>query len=403
VPAVYGMSRQYGHQDYHIIAGITFNIYCLIKSDYFRDRKWTIWYGISVGLGLMIKDAFLAYFFVPFVYIVIAGLRDKFEKRKIINILITIAISSLIVGWHYFRPGIIQKIWYEPVTDVFYPIVSFESIRVTTIGLWEELLSPPFFIIFIIGLVYFVRKYHDKYKIVILLWFFVPWSIITFMPHSKLIEYCMGFIPAIILISSFFITSLNKIYIKKIILILLIIIGFLQYVDFSYGSAINLFNMQFKYKNNMIQYYNKNSPLILYNQKESKLVLNLMKYLKDNYQDNTFYVEEFCEIDSASIAAQMYLNNMYCIRGNYNTEDVLSSDIIIIIGKPKTIQKTVQLKINKMLKNNVNAKMITETINIIVNNFNEIREGYNIIDIFYVDQNHNNNLKVTLLSKKINF
>jgi len=199
-----------------------------------------------------------------------------------------------------------------------------------------------------------------------------------------------------------------KKYIKKIILMLLIIIGFFQYLDFSYGSAINLFNMQFKYKNNMIQYYNKNSPLISYNQKESKLVLNLMKYLKENYPHNTFYIEEFCEIDSASIAAQMYLNNMYCIRGNYNTEDVLSSDIIIIIGKPKTIQKIVQLKINKMLKNNVNDKMITEEfsdgfINIIVNNFNEIRDVYNIIDIFYVDQNHNNDSKVTLLSKKINF
>lgn len=182
----------------------------------------------------------------------------------------------------------------------------------------------------------------------------------------------------------------------------------MQYVDFSYGSAINLFNMRFKYKNNTIQYYNKNSPLISYNQKESKLVLNLMKYLKDNYPHNKFYAEEFCEIDSASIAAQMYLNNMYCRLGNYDTEDVLSSDIIIIIGKPKTIQKIVQLKINKMLKNNVNAKMITEEftgglINRIVNNFNEIRADYDIIDIFYLDQNQNNDSKVTLLGKKNKF
>ncbi|MDD5102300.1 MAG: glycosyltransferase family 39 protein, partial [Endomicrobiaceae bacterium] len=41
VPAIYGMSRQYGHQDYHIIAAIAFNIYCLIKTDHFKNLKWS--------------------------------------------------------------------------------------------------------------------------------------------------------------------------------------------------------------------------------------------------------------------------------------------------------------------------------------------------------------------------
>jgi len=407
VPAVYGMSRQYGDQNYHIIACITFNIYCLIKTDYFRNRKWSICYGISVGLGVLIKDFFIAYFFAPFLYIIISGLTDKFDKIKIINILFAVTIGILISCRHYFRFSIIEKILYEPITETV-SIFNFESLRITTIGLWEELLSPPIFIIFVIGLIYFIWKYKGKYKNIILLCFFVPWFIIMLPANDKISEYGAGLIPSMILFGAVFLSCIVKKYIKKIILILLIIIGFLQYVDFSYGSAINLFNMQFKYKNNMIQYYNKNSPLISYNQKESKLVLNLMKYLKDNYHYNTFYIEEFCEIDSASIAAQMYLNNMYCIRGNYDTEDVLSSDIIIIIGKPKTIQKIVQLKINKMLKNNVNAKMITEEftsglINRIVNNFNEIRADYDIIDIFYVDQNQNNDSKVTLLGKKNKF
>jgi len=66
VPAVYGLSRQFGHKDYHIIAAITFNIYCLIKTDYFKDRKWSFIYGISVGLGLLVKKQFLAYFIMPF-------------------------------------------------------------------------------------------------------------------------------------------------------------------------------------------------------------------------------------------------------------------------------------------------------------------------------------------------
>jgi 4-amino-4-deoxy-L-arabinose transferase-like glycosyltransferase len=232
VPAIYGMSRQYGHKDYHIIAGITFNIYCLIKTDYFKNRKWAIWYGISVGLGLMIKDSFLAYFFIPFAYIVIVGLKEKTDKTKIINILTAIALGCLIAGWHYFKIDIIKKIWYEPVTETV-PVFIFDSLRVMTIGLWEDLLSPPIFIIFIIGLIFFIWKYRGKYKYIILLWFFVPWSIIMLMPHHKLPEYGVGFIPAIILISVIWISNMKYKYIKKIIFLLLIVVGILQYVNFS--------------------------------------------------------------------------------------------------------------------------------------------------------------------------
>ncbi|MDD3065044.1 MAG: hypothetical protein PHI20_02155 [Endomicrobiaceae bacterium] len=166
----------------------------MIKTDYFRDRKWTIWYGISVGLGLMIKDAFLAYFFVPFLYIVISGLIEKTDKIKIINILTATAIGSLIAGWHYFKIDVIKNFLFEPTTETT-SIFAFESLRVMTTRLWEDLLSPPIFLIFIIGLIFFILKYKGKYKNVVLLWFFVPWVIIMLMSHNKRPEYGLGFIP----------------------------------------------------------------------------------------------------------------------------------------------------------------------------------------------------------------
>ncbi|GAB1401948.1 hypothetical protein MASR1M68_08590 [Elusimicrobiota bacterium] len=407
VPAVYGMSRQYGHQDYHIIAGITFNIYCLIKTDYFKNKKWTIWYGISVGLGLMIKDAFLAYFFVPFVYIAIAGLREKIEKTKIINILISILIGSLIAGWHYFRPEIIIKVIKEPIIEQ-QPIFAFESLRVMTTGLWEELLSPPIFIIFIIGLIFFILKYKGKYKNIILLWFFVPWAIIMLMPHNKMSEYGLGFIPATVLFGAVFISYIRREYVKKIILTIVIIIGFFQYVSFSYDIYIEFFEIQFKYKNNLIKYYDKYNPLVFYNVKESKKPLNLINRLKKDYQNNTFYIEEFCKVDSGSIVSQMYLNNMYCRQGNYDNKDLLLSDIIIVIGKPKTVRKVVELKINKILENAVISEMVTEEfiselLNEVDNNFNEISRQYDVIDIFYLERSKDEDTKVTLLGKKYKF
>ncbi|MDD5021488.1 MAG: hypothetical protein PHR82_05040, partial [Endomicrobiaceae bacterium] len=392
---------------YHIIAGITFNIYCLIKTDYFKNRKWAIWYGISVGLGLMIKDAFLAYFFVLFMYIVTAGLKEKTDKTKIINILTAIGMGSLIAGWHYFRLDIIKKILFEPATETT-NIFAFESLRVMTVGLWEELLSPPIFIIFIIGLIFFIWKYSGKYKNVILLWLIIPWAIIMFMQHQKFSEYGAGFIPAIVLIGAVFISYIKTGDVKKIILAVLIVIGVFQYIVFSYGTYFNFLEIKHKYGNNSIIYYDKYNSLISYNIKESKLTLNLIKHLKDNYPKNTFYIEEFCKVDSGSIVAQMYLNNMYCRQGNYDNKDVLSSDIIIVVGKPKTVRKVVLLKINKILENAVNTKMATEEfINELLkevdNNFTEISKKYEVIDMFYLEGSKDEDTRVTLLGKKDKF
>jgi len=258
VPAVYGTSRLYGHNNYPMMAGMTFNIYCLIKTDYFRDRKWSIWYGISIGFGLLIKDIFLWYFCAPFIYIAIIGLIEKANKAKIINIFLPIAIASLIAGWHYFRYEIIiKKVMYDVFRDSV-PLFAFDSLRVTTIGLWEELLSPPIFIVFITGLMFLIFKYKLKHKnLLLLLWIIVPWFGITIMPHFKLSVYQLGFVPAIILICAEFISYIKIKYIKKIILILLIIIGFLQYIDYSF-LGIKLFNLSLQYKDYEIKYFNYN-------------------------------------------------------------------------------------------------------------------------------------------------
>jgi len=406
VPAVYGLSRQYGHQDYHIIAGITFNIYCLIKTDYFRNRKWSIWYGISVGLGLMIKDAFLAYFFVPFMYIVIMGLREKIDKRKIINILIAIIIGILIAGWHYFRLNIIQKIGNEPVYKAV-SIFTFSSLRVMTTGLWEDLLSPPVFIIFLIGLIYFIWKYKGKYKNVILLWFFVPWLVIMLMPHYKLPEYGAGFIPAMILMGAVFISGIDKSYIKKTVVLFLIIIGGLQYIDFSYRKFdIALFDLSFSNKYN-INYYNKNNNLVLYNKALVQNDFNLVTYLNNYYSKQTFHIlRKYNFINYENLSFQMQLNNMHFQMGYYDNKQILAADIIVIIGIPDTPEEFLNYKINDLNpieKGQFNVKAQELLLKKIRYMRNKIDEQYYKIDEFYLDSAKSEDMKVTLLGKKEKF
>ena len=232
-PSIYIMSRQYGHQDWHIVAPIIFNIYCLLKTKEFTNKKWSIIYGISVGIGLLVKDTFLYYFFVPLLFLVIYSLTRKVTFQKILNILIAIMACIILAGIHYFRIQTIDKLFEDYCScDT---ILTFETTRCLTVGLWEELLSPPIFILFIMGLIYFITRYkqNDK-KIILLLYFIVPWLAIFFMKHYKSFEYCLAFVPILILIASIYLTSISNKIIKRIILVSILIISLGQYVAFSY-------------------------------------------------------------------------------------------------------------------------------------------------------------------------
>ncbi|GAB1401947.1 hypothetical protein MASR1M68_08580 [Elusimicrobiota bacterium] len=407
VPAIYGMSRQYGRKEYHIVTAMTVNIYCLIKTDYFTNRKWSIFYGISVGLGLMIKDEFLAYFFVPFLYIVIVGLKEKLDKIKIINILTATAIGSLIAGWHYFRPLIIKKLLYDGIEEAA-SIFEFESLRVMTIGLWEDLLSPPIFLIFIIGLIFFILRYHGKYKNVILLWIFVPWTIIMLMPHYKAPEFGAGFIPAMVLIGAVFLSNIKYVS-KKIVVIFLIFIGLQQYFYFSYGVLrTELFDVYFKYKKYVISYYNKNNHFMVCSNERTEQIVKLVKHLKNKYPKNSFYYDWTHDRDNPdSELSYMRLNNMDCRAGAYEDNNI-SSDIIIIIGNPRNAHDIVKLKVDIKLSfykfaDIITKKFIAREFKAVKNNLTEIERNYRVIEVFYIDESKDENKKVTLLGRKDKF
>lgn len=224
------------------------------------------------------------------------------------------------------------------------------------------------------------------------------------MPHYKVSEFGAGFIPSIVLIGTFFIISIKKAGIKLITLVLLIAFCLFQYIDFSYATYHTLLDIKFKYRNNFISYYNKFSSIIFYEIKKSNFNLIFIKHLKDNYQDNSFYIEENFSDDPAALTVQMYLNNINFING----ENILSSDIIVIMDELKTAQEIVELQINKILENPLNAKMITvqfrnELMLKTEYVFSEVSENYHIIDIFYLEKYKNEHTKITLLGRKDKF
>lgn len=281
VPAVYGMSRQYGHQDYHLIAFITFNIYALLKTNYFENRRWVILYGISAGLGFMIKDSFFIYFFIPFMYMIISTIKQHLKTEQTKNIFLSAAILFLISCPHYCRPEIIKKVFNDPFIETV-NVFSFENLRVTTSGMFENFLSPFIFILFFTSFIFFILKYKNIYKNILLLWFLVPWATVTFMPHHKLPEYIAGIIPAQVLIIAISLSLIKKNFIRKFIILLVCLTGILQYISISF----NICNLKILY----FMPFNRYHYLFYYDKPMAQEIISLAEYLFREYSNKKILV-----------------------------------------------------------------------------------------------------------------
>jgi len=66
-PILFALSRTF-YVDYALVAFVSLSIYLLLESDDFRDRKFSLLFGLSLGLGMLVKWTFLAFVAGPFIY-----------------------------------------------------------------------------------------------------------------------------------------------------------------------------------------------------------------------------------------------------------------------------------------------------------------------------------------------
>lgn len=407
VPAVYGLTRFYGRQDYHVMIIMIINIYCLIKTDYFNDKKWSILYAVSVGIGLMTKDAFIAYFFIPYIYILRNSLKESINSKKILNVFLIVIISCLISCWHYFRYLILLKIFFEPITEVSAGSL-FYNIREITFGLSEELLSLPFFILFIIGLIWYIIKYKNKYKFLLLLWLFAPWFILFLMKHYKDSIFCIGLIPPMILISSIYLSNMKIIFLR-VIIVIIIIIGLFQYIDYSYSIDFGLSKIKLNYKNFHFAYFNKYANISNINKNNVKKIQDLLAVIKKYYPSKIFISYNHNEIPMKFVdfLSYMYLNDIFF---SFDTvmswTDVSTVDMIIYVGDKLSPIKQLDFYV-KDIKEHPMSSFDSIDINHFSNEFIEmlnirdkiIDEQFYLVEKLFLG-NDDDKYKIKILKKK---
>ena len=228
-PFIYITSRQY-FLDIPLTAMVTLAIYLLIKADNFKDIKYSFIFGIILGMGFLTKEAFFLFIMGPlccsFFYV-----RSIQQIKNIIYALIICVILA--------------SIWYLPLL-----VYSKDYIR----GFCSGRDGPPLFSIdsllyylkifvvhqgsllygflFIISII-LIKDWGQRKKIV-LQW--IIFALIIFTSLSvKSERYTIPILPAIALISACGVMSINKVFLKRLAVYILVVYSLAQFILQSTG------------------------------------------------------------------------------------------------------------------------------------------------------------------------
>jgi len=257
-PLIFNQLRVY-MLDIPLTAMVTLSIFLLLLTENFANKKYSLLFAVSAGLGMLTKFNFLGFIAGPLSIVLYKAFsapekETKLRFRQKGNILIIFFLATAILLPFYmlkFRE-IFARIyacsWFH--VSKYYPGLSFPSLMHEWLSIgWRFILwfikdsinnsvTFLFFCAFLIGLpVFFMKKTCERN--ILLLWALLPLFCLSFIFHYPAIDrYIMPILPPIAIISGLGITSIRYAKLRRIIISLLILIGCFQYFAISYNMRL---------------------------------------------------------------------------------------------------------------------------------------------------------------------
>lgn len=105
-PAVYGAMTRF-EPNFANIAFMALGLLALLRSEGFANRRWSILWGLVLGVGLMLDRLTLGFFLIPAILPIIIEKKFWMEKSRIINLGLGVA-TVLFLTFAYYREFFIR-------------------------------------------------------------------------------------------------------------------------------------------------------------------------------------------------------------------------------------------------------------------------------------------------------
>lgn len=291
-PSMVGMRRFY-LIEIALIATVALSIYLLLLSDHFRNRTYSIGFGIAFAVSILTKWTALFFIIGPLSLVLYESfikigfflkksskkicaycgkevtnkkitygkisfcssncknLWKKGQKKNITGISSTPGINFLLMG---AAALLLSLIWYAPhISEVYRTIAwgneywgttegdpevfTFQSILFYVTALINSQISFVFFIVFLTGLIIALKANHRS-NYLLLSWIILPYIVMTLL-RNKNDRYTIASIAAVAIISAFWIASLERKKTKAIVVSIIILAGGLQLFTLAQGLDLS--------------------------------------------------------------------------------------------------------------------------------------------------------------------
>jgi len=251
-PGLFQYSRKFG-LDLPLAAFVCLSLYCLMATNKFSERRYSLLFGVITGLATLIKGQVFIYISGPLLYTLFLCFR---EKRKaypelIINILVSL-VSCLVIALVWWRRLFSYELGLSMQKHMFNwnGMFLFEGVGdFFTNRLWGFItdtylsVSPPLFWIFVLGLFSYLRALNKK-KIFILCWLLAPYLIFSSLLSYHNYRYTYAIFGAIALISAIGLLELRlRKSVRVFMLASILCLALLQFFDISYFRVIKEFKI----------------------------------------------------------------------------------------------------------------------------------------------------------------
>ena len=252
-PMVFRYSRFFG-LDFAQTSVLCLSIYFLMRTEYFSNRRFSVFFGISIGAGMLIKWSFALFLAGPLVCAILQALFLR-AKRKIrlsavsINLFLSVLVGALIsLSW--YLPGypvlsVRLKMFFR--TIAYHHGAQLSAHKISAVFgvdkflgylrlLVNEQISFFFFLVFILAALFFFRKRFNK--LFLISWYLIPYMVLS-LSFQKEGRFMLPALPAIALISAAGLQEMfaNKPrnFLKHLFYATIISLGLMQFFDVSYN------------------------------------------------------------------------------------------------------------------------------------------------------------------------
>jgi len=229
-PIIFAYSRG-NMSDFPLAAMVSLSLLCLLKTDNFRSRSYSVMTAIVFVLAQFTREIAIVFIAPPFLYYAFKSLSERKQRRsKRINFILTVLLSLLPTLIFYLRhsnQGMSRELLGKALIlkasefDIFYYLKEFTF----------SYLGWVFFIALVPLILHYVVNIRKR-NLFLTLWLFVPLLVFSLSPN-RVSRFLMPSLPAFFLLLSFeLFSSLSAI--RRIYAAVLIAAAVFQYAVFSF-------------------------------------------------------------------------------------------------------------------------------------------------------------------------